>query len=140
VALTAALGIGAAGWWQATRPAPLRPLIRLTAELGPGIAMDSRSVMALSPDGTRLIFTMRTPEGKGILAIRNLRDGQITPLAGTENGDSPFVSPDNQWLGFFTPGRLKKIAAEGGAVVTVQELPSLRGQPGATDTSSPHKG
>jgi serine/threonine-protein kinase len=127
VAVAAAVGIGAAGWWQAVRPASLRPLIRLTAELGPGIAMDNRSVMALSPDGTRLIFTMRTPDGKGILAIRNLSDGQITPLAGTENGDSPFFSPDNQWLGFFAPGRLKKVAAGGGAVVTVQELPSLRG-------------
>jgi serine/threonine-protein kinase len=127
VALAAALGVGAAGWWQATRPAPLRPLIRLTAELGPDTAMDRHSLIALSPDGIRLVFTMRTPDGKGILAVRNLSNGQITPLAGTENGNSPFFSPDSQWLGFFTPGRLKKIAAGGGAVVTVKEFPSLRG-------------
>jgi hypothetical protein len=77
VALAAAFGIGAAGWWQAARPTPLRPLIRLTAELGPDTAMDSRSLIALLPDGTRLVFTMRTPDGKGILAVRNLSDGLL---------------------------------------------------------------
>jgi Tol biopolymer transport system component/predicted Ser/Thr protein kinase len=126
-ALAIALGVAAAGWWRASRPPPPQPPIRLTAELGPGIAMERRGLMALSPDGTRLAFMMRTPDGKGILAVRDLSDGQITRLAGTEGGDGPFFSPDGQWLGFFTPGRLKKIATAGGAVVTVQEFQSLRG-------------
>ncbi|MBZ5626855.1 MAG: protein kinase, partial [Acidobacteriia bacterium] len=126
-AFAAALCLAALAWWQATRPPPLRPLIRLTAELAPGVALDSQSLLALSSDGTRLAFSMRSEEGKKMLAIRNLGDNQVTHLPGTENGDSPFFSPDEQWLGFFAGGELKKISLNGGAVATVRAFPSLRG-------------
>jgi serine/threonine-protein kinase len=125
--VASALGLVGLSWWQLKRPAPLRPLIRLTAQLAPGVALDSQSLLALSPDGTRLAFSMRSDDGKKRLAIRILGDNQITALAGTENGDSPFFSPDGQWLGFFAAGELRKISLSGGAVAAVRVFPSLRG-------------
>jgi serine/threonine-protein kinase len=126
-ALVCAFCLAALGWWRATRVQPLRPMIQLTAQLGPGIALDSQSVLALSPDGMQLAFTTRSDDGKRVLAIRNLGDNKVTPLAGTENGDSPFFSPDGHWLGFLAAGELKKISLSGGPAATVRVFPSLRG-------------
>ena len=38
------------------------------------------------------------------------------PLAGTEDADFPFWSPDNRFLGFFAQNKLKKVEVSGGAV------------------------
>ena len=41
------------------------------------------------------------------------------PLAGTEDADYPFWSPDSRFLGFFAQGQLKKVEVSGGAVLTI---------------------
>lgn len=41
------------------------------------------------------------------------------PLAGTENGFSPFWSPDSRFVGFFAGSALKKVDAVGGPPVTL---------------------
>src|SRR5204862_2767580 len=45
----------------------------------------------------------------------------------------PFFSPDGQWLGFFSAGKLKKIAVTGGAPVTLADAPVARGGSWAED-------
>jgi serine/threonine-protein kinase len=50
-----------------------------------------------------------------------------TVLAGTEGAAGPFFSPDGQRLGFFSGGKLKKIAVTGGAPVALADAPSARG-------------
>ena len=57
------------------------------------------------------------------LFIRNLDQLQATALAGTEGAESPFFSPDGQWLAFFAGGTLKKISVTGGAAVTLCNAP-----------------
>src|SRR5260370_3549150 len=52
---------------------------------------------------------------------------QAGGLSGTENALEPFFSPDGQWLGFFADGKLKKASIEGGASVTLCDVPSGRG-------------
>jgi serine/threonine-protein kinase len=121
-----AVCLAATAWWQATRLPPPRSLIRLNADLAPA-ALDSRSLLALSPDGTKLAFAMRGPDGRAMLAVRNLDQNQVVSFSGTENANSPFFSPDGNWLGFFDAGRLKKISASGGVAVTLLETPSQRG-------------
>jgi serine/threonine-protein kinase len=120
VAVVAAL-VAAVGWWYATRPVPLRPLVRLNAEIAAEtpLAMGGGGVLALSPDGARLALTLRGADGKVRLHTRLLQQNQVTPLTGTENALSPFFSPDGEWIGFFADGKLKKISAEGGAAVTL---------------------
>jgi serine/threonine-protein kinase len=107
-----------AGWWRATRPVE-QPLTRLNLDLGPEAMTGHNLTVAISPDGRRLVFPARGPEGKQQLATRPLDQAQVTLLPGTENGSDPFFSPDGQWIGFFAGNELKKISLQGGAPVTL---------------------
>jgi serine/threonine-protein kinase len=129
VVAAAAVLVAAAGWWYATQPAPLRPLIRLNAEIAADtpLARGNVGVIALSPNGTRLVLRLRGPDGKVRLYTRLLEQNQVTPLAGTENASGPFFSPDGEWIGFFADNKLKKISVEGGAAVTLCDAPDPDG-------------
>jgi hypothetical protein len=112
--------------WRATRPGPEGtplPLTRLSVDLGPDAMMGINLTAAISPDGRRLIFPARASNGKQQLATRLLDQAQASLLPGTENGRDPFFSPDNQWIGFFANGKLKKISVLGGAPVTLCDAP-----------------
>ncbi|MBE0659847.1 MAG: protein kinase [Bryobacteraceae bacterium] len=73
---------------------------------------------AISPDGKLLAFTA-TAEGKRQLWVRPLHSLTAQPLAGTEQAEYPFWSPDSRWIGFFAQGKLKKIQASGGPAQTL---------------------
>jgi Tol biopolymer transport system component len=75
--------------------------------------------MALSPDGRRLAFLARTPDGHQSLWVRSLDSLDARPLPGTENTTSVFWSADSRWIGFHADGKLKKIEASGGAPQTL---------------------
>jgi serine/threonine-protein kinase len=117
------------GWWRTTRPAVLRPLIQLNANLPPGTAINRFRVpgLALSPDGTRIAVVEFEPPSEYILATRRLDQSQFAPLSGTEDAAMPFFSPNGQWIGFFADGKLKKISVQGGPPVTLCDLPLARG-------------
>ena len=85
-------------------------------------------MFALSPDGTRLVLSLRGADGKNLLYTRPLHQSQLTPIAGTEDAHSPFFSPGGDWIGFFADQRMKKIPVEGGAVVILFGA----GSPGAS--------
>ncbi len=123
------LAVVAAGcaWiaWRATRTVDY-PLTRLSVDLGPD-AMTGNLTAAISPDGRRLVFPARGPNGKQALATRLLEQTQATLLPETENGRDPFFSPDSQWLGFFAEGNLKKLSFQGGAPVTICDVTSDSG-------------
>jgi WD40-like Beta Propeller Repeat len=52
---------------------------------------------------------------------------EARPIASTDGAANPFFSPDGQWLGFFAEGKLKKVSATGGAVVTLGDAANPRG-------------
>ena len=130
VIVSAALvvALAAVSWiaWRATRPIE-RQLIRFSVDLGPDAMVGSRTTVALSPDGTRVVFPARSPQGALYLATRTLDQPAVTMLPGTEEGADPFFSPDGQWIGFFAAGKLKKISVQGGAAVNLCAAPSARG-------------
>jgi len=109
--------------WRATRPVEPHPLTRLSVDLGPDAMTGLNLTAAISPDGRRLVFPAHAPDGKQQLATRLLDQAQATLLPGTENGRDPFFSPDNQWVGFFADGKLKKVSVQGGAPVTLCDAP-----------------
>jgi serine/threonine-protein kinase len=116
--------------WRATRPVP-QPMMWLSAEL-PEFAMMVQNLapassVALSPDGTRVVYTGHGPDGKFHLYTRTFDAEQAVPLAGAEDGFGPFFSPDGQSVGFFTDDKLKKVSVQGGAAEVLCDAPNGRG-------------
>ena len=84
--------------------------------------------LAFSPDGSRLAYLVFQDDGSRQIHVRNMAAGSTRPVPGTEGGDTPFFSPDNQWLGFFADGSLKKVALSGNDAVTLTpQATNLRG-------------
>jgi len=129
IAVASVLAIaGAMSWWRTSRsmPLPPHPLVQLSANLPPGAGFfENGNQIALSPDGTRLVVSMRDPAGKYRLATRRLDQSQFVPLAGTEGAMMPFFSPDGQWIGFSADGKLKRIAVQGGAPGILCDAPGF---------------
>jgi len=78
-------------------------------------------VMNISPDGRSIAF-VGTVAGRNQIWIRERNSVSARVLAGTENGYSPFWSPDSRSLAFFADGQLKAIDVAGGpqrAICTV---------------------
>jgi serine/threonine-protein kinase len=117
------------GWWiawRATRPVD-HPLTRLSVDLGPNAMTGLNLTAAISPDGRRLVFPARGPDGKQQLATRLLDQAEPTLLPGTEGGRDPFFAPDGRYIGFVSGSQYKKIQMQGGASVTLGNVSSARG-------------
>jgi serine/threonine-protein kinase len=90
--------------------------------------------VAISPDGSKVVFA-----GNGRLFIRAMGELGEAPLPGTEQGNTPFFSPDGQWVGFFVgagvgKSKLKKVPVNGGAAVTLCECtPDMQGASWGSD-------
>src|SRR5262249_29366683 len=76
----------------------------------------------VSPDGSRLAFSATDASGKTQLWVRSLDAPVAQPLADTEGAFFPFWSPDSQYIGYFVPGKMKRIVATGGPTLTVCEI------------------
>ena len=87
--------------------------VTMTPNSGPAV---------LSPNGTRMAFTARDQKGKVLLYVRTLTSASAQPLAGTDYAEYPFWSPDSRQIGFFVPGKLMKIDANGGPPQTDAKL------------------
>ena len=129
-AVAAALGLALAAtvWiaWRATRPME-RPLMRLNVDLGLDAVTGQFTSVAISPDGARLVFPAKNPDGKQMLATQLLAETKPKLLSGTDNGRDPFFSPDCQWIGFFADGKMKKVSVHGGSPIVLCDAPNARG-------------
>jgi Tol biopolymer transport system component len=76
---------------------------------------------ALSPDGRFLAFSARGVDNRALLWVRRMDALVAQPLLGTDNAAYPFWSPDSKSIAFFADGKLKRIGASGGPVLTVSE-------------------
>jgi len=83
--------------------------------------------MALSPDGTKLAFAALDTSGKTMLWVRSLDSEPPRKLDDTEGAEYPFWSPDSRFIGFFVPGKMKKVLATGGPPFVVCDAPNGRG-------------
>jgi serine/threonine-protein kinase len=112
-----------ASWiaYRSTRPAELKPLVRLEVDLGRDVYLNAvgGSDVILSPDGTRIAYLSRNH-----LFTRTLDQVRAIELPITPGATSPFFSPDGQWIGFAASGKLRKISVEGGAEVVLCDVSS----------------
>jgi serine/threonine protein kinase len=120
VAVLAALGVAAVltVWRFVSTPTPApRPVEKFTITLPPGdelASLDSQA-LALSPDGSDLVYVARH-ENVTQPYLRPLDQLEAKPLAGTAGGDvaTPFFSPDGEWIGFKPFFTLEKVSVQGG--------------------------
>ena len=119
---------------------PLHAEISLPDDAGLGfglavIGVDS-NLLALSPDGTLLVYVGRAPDGGPQLYRRDLT-GFDPPAAipGTEGAQHAFFSPDGRSVGFVTHDKLKRVASNGDDLRTIARVSTvLRGQWTEDDT------
>ena len=118
-----ALIAAATSWiaYRSTRPAELKPLVRLEVDLGPDVILNALggSDIILSADGTRIAYLSRNR-----LFTRKLDQSGATELSITPGATSPFFSPDGQWIGYVAGGKLRKISVEGGAEIALCDAAS----------------
>ena len=109
-------------------PAPPQTM-HLRSEIGAdaGLNTELGTSVILSPDSTRMAFVASGSDQQLRIYARSLDQLSATALSGTENAQNPFFSPDGQWLGFFTDGKLKKISVQGIAAVNICDAVSGRG-------------
>jgi eukaryotic-like serine/threonine-protein kinase len=75
---------------------------------------DARTRLALSPDGTKLVYSANRQ-----LYLRPLDALEAAPIAGTLGGTNPFFSPDGKWVGFWSNGQIKKVPVTGGDPIAI---------------------
>jgi eukaryotic-like serine/threonine-protein kinase len=116
--------------WAAA-PGTDRQLVRLSVDLGPDAVRSPGVSVILSPDGTRIAFVGRGQGGVPQLYTRRLDQTTATPLAETQSTAlMPFFSPKGDWIGFRQVGKIKKVSVQGGAPMTVGDLPTNTAIPG----------
>ena len=125
--ITAVMGVVAAVtiWMTNTPPAPApsavtRFAVNLPADRKLNVGLDHP--IALSPDGTRLVYTVRGDRDT-MLYVRRFDQFDAAAIPGTEGARYPFFSPDNKWVGFFAAGKIKKVALAGGEPQPICDAP-----------------
>lgn len=83
--------------------------------------------LALSADGRRLAFVGWSRDGRRRLWVRDTDSLEAHALDGTDGARWPFWSADGRFIGFFSQGKLRKIAADGGAPQVISDAGEGRG-------------
>jgi Tol biopolymer transport system component/predicted Ser/Thr protein kinase len=73
---------------------------------------------AVSPDGRQIAFEVST-SGGAFIEVRSLSSLAAQMLTETGQGSLHFWSPDSRYIGFFSEGKLKKVAVSGGPAETL---------------------
>ncbi len=126
-AVVVAMLIAGLGIWRLWPSPEPRPVTRFEFFLPEGqtFAATQRPVVAMSPNGDAFIYQER--DGFHVRSLADLETKLIVGVTG--DFGSPFLSPNGQWVGYFSappgqlrsaaPGQLRKVSVSGGAPVIV---------------------
>jgi len=122
----AAIVLGAAGLllgrFTAPKPSPrLTEFVVTLPDSVTGIGRCCSAGLALSPDGSRLVFVGASAKGYRLFS-RLAGRVDAEPIPGTEDAAAPFFSPDGRWLGFQAGSRLRKVALAGGPAINITDI------------------
>ena len=133
-----------------TQPTASSPVVRAVIKLESGLWLDgmrgkwglqrpTRTAVAMSKDGRFIVYSASTenpgPQAKAQLYLRRTDRSEAKPIAGTEGGINPFLSPDDRWVGFWADGKLMKVSIDGGVPVTLCNAAQPFGASWALDNS-----
>ena len=104
------------GWFRPELP---RPVSRYGLAFPEGQA--PTGLMALSPDGARLVYVGPGEDGGTQLWMKERSQYAATPLVGTRGATQPAFSPDGQWIAFGQGDNLMKMPVLGGAAITLAD-------------------
>jgi Tol biopolymer transport system component len=136
VAICALVGAGLAAW-VALRPAPARRVVRAFFPAPAGKFLnDAVPTVALSPDGSRVVFQTFDASGSATLRLRAANGLDSTPIQGGDFGRGAVFSPDGEWIAFIANGRVRKVPAAGGSPVVLGEATNPRGLTWSADGSA----
>ena len=113
--------LGAAALWRmrgsesASTSAPTRLSITAPGQVSPQLSV------VVSPDSRRLAYVSTDASGGSRLWVRDLDALAPHVLAGTEDAAHPFWAPDGSAIGFVAAGKLKRVDANGGQVLTLAD-------------------
>lgn len=108
-----AIGVGL--WMAARKPAPSPLPVDLSLPMPANYSLRNDGTnIAVSPDSRLIAFAAIGGGGSSQIWVRQLDDFTPRPVSGTEGGESPFFSPDSEWLGFFVGNKLEKVPLSGG--------------------------
>ncbi len=116
---------GVATWTLKPSPSPdARPAVQFALPLPAGERLDGLDfpAVAMSPAETHVVY-VASRGGQRRLFVHSLSALEAQPIPGTEGALSPFFSPDGEWVGFFSDGKLKKVQVTGGPVRTICDAP-----------------
>jgi len=99
---------------------------KIDAPPGADFLLESGGGNAISPDGRTVVFVAISSGGTK-LWVRPLGSTVAHELAGTENAQYPFWSPDARSVGFFANGKLQRLDLVGGSAMILAEAPNPRG-------------
>jgi serine/threonine-protein kinase len=104
--------------WILLRPASVAPSdpLHLSITLQPTqeLGRDGDLLVALSPDGSRLVFEAHHGSDREQLFLRQMDRPEVTPIPGTVGAANPCFSPDGKWVLFYADNKLKKVSLAGG--------------------------
>jgi len=121
VAVATCIVVGFAVWLL--KPASPKLVTRFTISLPPGQRLNiNESAVAISPDGTRLVYSSGPNTLSSQLYLRAMDGLEARAIPGTEGGGNPFFSPDGQWIGFTFVGKIMKVPLSGGAPVLLEDI------------------
>jgi len=105
--------------WQRNPVAPAQAVEFEVLPPGESGFTNADTGAAVSPDGRWIVFRAQPSGAPATLWLRPLNSTAARSLDGTEEGDSPFWSPDSKSVAFFAARKLKRIDIGGGPPVTL---------------------
>ena len=110
--------VAAAAWLSPREPVPSPEPLRAVIPVAPAERLATpngyyKGILAISPDGTRLVFSGEK-DGVDVLYVREMEGFDARPLPGTSAAYRPFFSPDGRHVAFFADGKLRRVALDGG--------------------------
>ena len=108
-------------WAMLARSVPVGEGARVEFAFRANTAATEFTVVAISPDGRRVVQAIKDSGGTTILVTRELGSTAITRIPGSEGAREVVFSPKGDWLAINAAGQIRKLPVSGGPSTIVAD-------------------